>query len=99
MTEEAADDGRLIGADVGRWLGYWLVGMPAPLGPPSLVVNGCEETSLPPLFLLPPLLLLALAISALTLSRSTSAAWDFLSVFLTKLVMITLQRISTSSRR
>jgi hypothetical protein len=46
-----------------------------------------------------PRLLLELAISALMVSRSTNAACDFLSVFLTKLAMMTLHRMSTSSRR
>jgi hypothetical protein len=65
----------------------------------SMALNWFGSGEVPPMLLLPLLLLAVLAISALILSRSTSAAWDFLSVFLTKLVMITLQRMSTSSRR
>jgi uncharacterized membrane protein YbhN (UPF0104 family) len=66
--------------------------------PPLMTWIGSDETVLMLLFLFA-LLPAELAISALILSRSTSAAWDFLSVFFTKPVMITLQRMSTSSRR
>jgi hypothetical protein len=72
-----------------------LFGGPFPL---LMTLVGSDETVLMLLFLFA-LLLAELAISALILSRSTSAAWDFLSVFFTKPVMITLQRMSTSSRR
>lgn len=72
--------------------------LPGPLLPVA-VDFGSSTTGLLPLFLLLLRLVLTLAISALILSRSTNAACDFLSVFFTKLAMITLQRISTSSRR
>ena len=95
-AEDAAEEGRLGGADAERWW-YWLLMLLMLLGPLlSMAVNWCGSGEVA---LLPLLLLAVIAISALILSRSTSAAWDFLSVFLTKLVMITLQRMSTSSRR
>ena len=95
-AEDAAEEGRLGGADAERWW-YWLLMLLMLLGPLlSKAVNWFVSGEVT---LLPLLLLAVIAISALILSRSTSAAWDFLSVFLTKLVMITLQRMSTSSRR
>lgn len=90
-----------------RW-GYWLlmllmlldVVLPMlPMLPMLDIMLGSGETTA---LLLPELLLLlpvAVAISALNAILSTRTACDFLSVFFTKLVMITLQRISTSSRR
>ena len=69
-----------------------------PMLPMLDIMLGSGETTA----LLPELLLLlpeVVAISALNAILSTRVACDFLSVFFTKPVMITLQRISTSSRR
>lgn len=96
--------GRLLGMHSARW-GYWLLmllmllDVVLPMLPMLDIMLGSGETTA---LLLPELLLLlpvAVAISALNAILSTRTACDFLSVFFTKLVMITLQRISTSSRR
>jgi hypothetical protein len=93
---EEYEERRLVGAELEKW-SWMLLG---PLLPMTVSWFGLREVTVLSLFLFllfPPLLVLA--ISALILSRSTSTACDFLSVFFTKLAMITLQRISTSSRR
>lgn len=87
--------------DSARW-GYWLLMLLMLLGavlPMLDIMLGTGETTA---LLLPESLLFfpqVIAISALNASLSTRAACAFLSVFFTKLVMIRLHRISTSSRR
>jgi hypothetical protein len=86
--------------DSARW-GYWLLMLlmllDAVLPMLDTMLGSGDTTAL----LLPEfrLLLEVVAISALNAILSTRVACDFLSVFFTKPVMITLQRISTSSRR
>ena len=93
VTEEAAEDGRVAGADT-DWLFWWLLALLLLLAVLAALAVRVSVFSLK----IPPLLLV-LAIWALILSRSTSAACDFRSVFLTKPAMIMLQRMSTSSQR